>query len=123
MKKILILVVLGVVLTTLNAQTNIFYRATSVNFKFENEWLGWQKTDIILETYQNKIIIYSQIPQYIDLDIINGYRYYGYTLYKGIGYKDNILVKVRMYYYDNKHIILIIESKTLTIKYRLIEYG
>lgn len=122
MKKILILA-FWVIFITLNAQTNVFYRATSVNFKFENKWLGWQKSDVIIEAYQNKIIIYSQIPQYIELDIINGYKYDSYTLYKGIGYKDNVLVNIRIYYYNNKNTILIIESKTLTIKYKLIEYG
>ena len=128
MKKFISLLIIALVvsISAIKAQQvdTLYYRATQVNFKFEQKWLGWQECDIYVEMIPeiHKITIYTLNMQYIDYGTVNKQAFKDYDLLYANGTDTNYQdVKVAWYLYHSGTAILKLIYPTIELKYMLSE--
>lgn len=124
MKRLLFVVILLLSITSSKAQSESYWNAVEINYKFDNIWSGWQTLEtpivVILAPDACRLVIYSNKIQIIDHAQLRHYSGKDYDLYTAIGTdSDYISIELSLYFYDN-FIIVKIEYSNYEYKYKII---
>lgn len=113
MKRLLFAVILLLSITSSKAQSESYWNAVEINYKFNNTWSGWKTLEapifVILDFDAHRVVIHSNKIQIIDHAQLRHYSGKDYDLYTAVGTdSDYLSIELNLYLYKTFIVVKII---------------